>query len=256
MVRHALLGSKKQMDSEQFIEALYSVDPSLRAVYLPRAGDTTVTTTLGRVWTYTANIAAHITPQGNGVLVSFGATRYGVTPDTANLSFGNGSNDSPCSFVGLANVTNTSSERPIITKWNGTFPAFEWQLGITPSGTLRFAALDASASLNVSRSSNAAITTGSLALFGAVYDGRGGATAMDGVTLYQNAAVVASTATNDASYVAMENTTSSVEIGSIDDGVAIFNDTMGFVAVWAGALSATQMEAVKLAVEEYYGVNL
>lgn len=255
-MRHALLGSKKQMDTEQFIEALYSVDPSLRAVCLPRAGDTTTTTTLGRVWTWDATIAARITPQGNGVLVTFnGTTNEADTPDTADLSFGNGTTDSPMSIVALCNVTDTAVTRSIFCKGNPSSPSGEYGFQIISNDALQLRLVDQSASVTANRASNAAITMGSLALFGGTYSGVGGATAANGITLYQNGAVIASTAVNNASYVAMENTNT---VGALANevGTRFFAGDMGFMALWGAALTATQMEAVKLAVEEYYGVNL
>jgi hypothetical protein len=256
VVRHALLGSKKQMDSEQFIEALYSVDPSLRAAYLPRAGDTTTTTTLGRVWTHDGTIAARITTQGNGVLVTFnGTSNEADTPDTADLSFGDGTTDSPMSMVALCNVTDTAATRSIFCKGSPATPSGEYGFQVVSNDTLQLRLVDQSAGVQCNRLSNAAITMGSLVLLGATYDGRGGATAANGITLYQNAAVLASTANNNASYEAMENTNT---VGALANevGTRFFAGDMGFFALWAAELSATQMEAVKLAVEEYYGVNL
>lgn len=256
MVRHALLGSKKQMDSEQFIEALYSVDPSLRAAYLPRAGDTTTTTTLGRVWTHDGTIAARVTAQGNGVLVTFnGTSNEADTPDTTSLSC---IEPTGMTQVALVNVTDTAAAKVVASKDNVDGANREWTYRYTNAESMQVTLLLPDGSGSVFRTSNNPLTAGVTALDGFTYSGVGGASAADGITLYRNAAVVPSAAgTFGAAYTAMSNTSALVRIGARGNSlIEFFSGSMGFWALWGAALTATQMEAVKLAVEEYYGVNL
>jgi len=53
------------------------------------------------------------------------------------------------------------------------------------------------------------------------YDATGGSSAMGGATFYTDGAAIASTATNNGSYVAMENKTASPTIGS-QNGASFF----------------------------------
>src|SRR4051812_44174897 len=71
-----------------------------RLLWMPRAGDAatalTGETSTGRVVTYDATVAARISSLGRGYAQTFdGAANYGTTPDTADLSFGNGTTDNP-----------------------------------------------------------------------------------------------------------------------------------------------------------------
>lgn len=245
----------------QFLRTLYDVSPgSIRAIWLPLSGDTTTTTTEfdGRVWTYDADITARISTQGQGIIVSFnGTSNEADTPDTANTSFGDASNDSPLSIVSLANITDTAADRVLFAKYNIGGAAREYAFLVNGTGdTLQLNLYDESDDKQPVRTSDAAITQGALHLFAATYDGGGGATAMDGVTLYEDAAVIASTATNDIAYVAMENTAALPSVGALAAAVAPFAGTMGFCAVYAAELSAAQLATIKAGTNFYYGTSL
>ncbi len=76
-------------------------------------------------------------------------------------------------------------------------------------------ATDESATVGAFRASNANPTTTAWSLLSGTYSAAtGGATAANDMTLYQNGAVLASTATNNAGYVAMENLAAVVEISA------------------------------------------
>lgn len=142
-------------------------------------------------------------------------TRIDGAPNNEKLSIGVWVN--PASYA-VGNM--------ILTKWTTTGSNREWELQYTTSGAIQFVARDESASVQVNRltdtSTNAVNTWAFIVV---TYDGTGGATAMDGVTIYVNGASVASTATNNASYVAMENLTSVVMVGGIS-GAAQYNGKM------------------------------
>ena len=83
----------------------------------------------------------------------------------------------------------------------------------------------------------------------------GGATAANDITLYQNGAVIASTATNAGTYVAMENGTEPVEIGSnLTHTANYFDGSMALVAVCQKALSAADHLAIHTLCRSYFGV--
>jgi hypothetical protein len=76
---------------------------------------------------------------------------------------------------------------------------------------------------------------------GITYSGVGGASAGNGITMYLNGALRASTATNDASYVAMENLTCNLKIGGRDQADYWFKGTIGEVLMYNRALSLAEM---------------
>ena len=245
-----------------FLGALASISPgNLRALWLPTAADTTTNTSRSdlRLWTYDANIAARISVQGNGVLVSFSGTgQYGSTPDADDLSFNTGGlTDLPFSIVALANITDSAADRTFLSKWESTGNLLEytWRIAGT-TNLMDFGMDDASVPQFIRRRSNAAINVGALHLFGVSYDGGGGATAMNGVTLYEDAAAIASTATNSANYVAMENKSHYLDLGAEDTRAGLMNGSMGFVALYAVALSAARHLQVKAAANKFYGTSL
>mgnify|MGYP001615469253 FL=1 len=86
----------------------------------------------------------------------------------------------------------------------------------------------------------------------------GGATAANDIALYQNGALIASTASNNAGYVAMENGTNPAAVGGYSNsGAGTFMDgSMGFAAMYAAALNVAQHLEVKRAANKYYGLTL
>lgn len=258
---HVLRPSVRAKDADWFIDQLRAVSPgNLRALWLPAPTDTTATNSL-RPWTQSASIQGRITYQGNGILVSFNGTdQYVTTPDTADLSVGNGTTDGPLSLAVLANVTDTATNRMLLAKGaysSGT--AYEYALLVNTADALRFDIYDVSSGGEPRRISNAAITQGSVSLIGATYTAAtGGATAANDMTLYQNGAVIASTATNAAAYVAMENGTAGVGVGQ-DVGPEVnlyFSGSIGFAAIYAAALTAAQHRQIANLAAEYYQVTL
>ena len=118
------------------------------------------------------------------------------------------------------NSTDNTDTQHLFGKFGGSDAAREWLLFITAAGILTLEMKDPSVGVSATRTSDAAITQGSLIHIVVTYTGAGGATAANGITFYVNGAVVASTANNNASYVAMEDTTAKPTIGSRSDEVA------------------------------------
>ena len=255
--RRALL--KTAPNPERFRAALRAILGDTRLLWMPQRPDTTTVLTFetipGRVVTWDATVLARLSALGpfGGMAQTFnGTSEFGTTPDTANLSF-NGTTDTAFSIVVLANVTNTAATRALVMKW--TTAQTEWNLQITGSDLLALVMGDVSAGVNASRSSDAVITQDSWRLFGVTYDGTGGATAANGITLYQDGAVIASTATNNASYVAMENGSALGEIGSNTGGTsAFFPGSMALAAVCQKALSAADHAAIYHLCRQFFGV--
>ena len=82
----------------------------------------------------------------------------------------------------------------------------------------------------------------------ATYDSTGGATAANGIVLYVDGVAVDSTAHNEATYVAMEDTATKVRIGASYSGAAaieyIWADKIDDVALFSEHLTATQVASL------------
>ncbi len=244
----------------RFRSRLLTILGDCRLLWMPGGGDTTTgrsfETSTGRVMTYDGDVSARRSRLGRGFQQSFvsASSQFVTTPDTADMSFNTaGTTDLPFSLVVLANVTDTAAARTLVSKWGAA--NLEWILFVTAADVLSFFIQDNSAATNSSRSSNAAITQGSARLFGASYDGSGGATAGNGMALFQSGAVIASTATNNGAYVAMEDLAAPVEIGSDTAHTAnLLDGAPALVAVCAKNLSATDHASIATLCLRFYGV--
>ena len=199
------------------------------------AGRTTVTT-LGSqevVFTYSKDITTWDTPPtitgpGRLPLVTFDAVdEEADTPDATFWSRDDAGGANGFSLGLWANVTNTGTARCFMAKYDETGVQREWIWFLNPNDTMRFFLFDESVDgTGAYRNSDAAITMGSLRFFVATYDGTGGATAADGITLYEDGGVIASTATNQGTYEGMENLAGVVSLGRNIGGSRFFNGTM------------------------------
>ena len=140
-----------------------------------------------------------------------------VVSDSNDFSFGDGSTDSSFSIGLWFNFTQPSAIKTIIAKYDPTTasPQTEWWLRSQANNTLMFLASDNSEAVTPYRLTNSAPSSGWHFVV-VVYNSSGGsgATFANGVTFYIDGVSVASTAGNDASYVAMENLTAPVTIGA------------------------------------------
>lgn len=258
----SLAGGGDLLFRRQFITQIKEVVPSIRVLWAPNRYDGTLAytdeATGPRAITWDANVSGRLTKQGHGYLQTFdGAANFGSAPDTADLTFGNGVTDSAFSIVALANVTDTAAARNLLAKWNATGSQREYVFNVASTDVLVLNLRDEALAVTPFRASDAAITQGSPHLFACTYDGTGGATAANGIVLYQDAAVIASTATNQATYVATADKTGALEFGAQTAGTASFMaGSMGFALVCAGVLSLAQMVQIKGLCNTYFGLAL
>ena len=231
----------------QFLAQLLAITGDTRLIWLPGETDATTTTDQslnGRVITYNATVAAQLSRLGLGYQVSFdGTTDYADTPDAAGLSFGNGTADSAFSIIVLARVTDTALGRTMLSKWNATSTVREWDFEINGADKLVLNLYDESADVAPTRVSDAVITQGAWQLFGVTYSAAtGGATAANDITEYVNGLLVASTATNNASYVAMEDTAAVVTLGKLGSASSqqFFNGSLALAVLCQKSLTASE----------------
>lgn len=149
----------------------------------------------------------------NWVLDPNGTDAYIDLGDSDDFSFGNGNNDCPVTFCGMIEVLNISGFRRIITKYDYATPLQEWLVSLNSSEQLYLSIFDNSLNKFCMKRTNLALSIGKHS-FVITYSGIGGGTAANGIAIYIDGVLVASTSINDASYVAMENLGLSVLIGA------------------------------------------
>ena len=257
------MGGTTAMTRAGFVQRMLAISTnSCTFLWASQSGDTNTSTTddtNARTITWDADVSGRITAQGTNSIQTFASasSQFGTVPDTQSMSFGNGATDLPFSIVALINVTDTAANRQIISKYDAA-TGREYLFFINSADKLELILDDHSLPIDINRTSDAAITQGALHLVAATYDGTGGATAANGITLYQDRAVIASTANNGAgTYVAMENGTTAPEIGSASTHTVQFYDgSMGFVRVDTVALTLAQINEICDLANAYYGLSL
>ena len=145
---------------------------------------------LGRTW--------KLNPNGSDNYITFG--------DHDDFSFGDGSNDSAVTFFGMIEVVNTATNQGVLSRWDKTTSSElrEYLLYIDSAEKIQLNLYDESANVQTTRVTDASVSVGKHSVV-VTYDGAGGATAGNTIKIYIDGVLVASTATNNASYVAMEN---------------------------------------------------
>ncbi len=212
-------------------------DDAFSSTLRDRSGNNKDGDLTGASWTKTANGLTVNSFDGDNDVIDFG--------DDDSFSFGNGTNDSPFSLLMWINETDTLATRHIMSKWNSTGgQAKEWLLQVASTGRLEFHVFDLSEVIIVFRRTDVLIGTGKDLLVGVTYDGRGGADAMDGVTLYVNGGVMASTATNNAGYVAMQPGALTVRYGLDNGSLGDWLGTLGLGRIISRELTSGQMGSI------------
>ena len=138
------------------------------------------------------------------------------TPDVGYWDGGDGSSDNPLSFGVWVNL-NASTTENLLLKDSGTGQG-SWRMG-----TGRLLIRDQSAEVQCRRDRDSAPSLGVWHFLVTTYSGVGGGLAADGITMYEDGAVAASTATNSAGYVAMEADAHKVTFATSTPSMQFFN---------------------------------
>jgi len=179
---------------------------------------------------------------------------YFLVDDADTFSFGDGSNDSPVSFLSWIYVSDSSLSKIIASKHDTN--KREWIVQLQTEEKISFLTYDESAGVSPSRETDEPIAPG-WHFVGVTYDGSGGATNQNGTIIYIDGESVASTATNNGSYVAMENDTADLMIsgrfnaGSPQSG-RYFKDKIGLFIIEGTELSAANIKNIYNATRGYY----
>jgi len=192
--------------------------------------------------------------KGNCPYVNFptnNSTKYFSIDDAANLSFGNGAADSAFSVFALVYLNVSASSQNLLTKWGTADGKREWNLQFTSAEKPALYLYDDVANKIVGINADDALTTGAWYFIVGTYDGGGGATAADGCLLYSNGVSIAGTASNQALYDAMDDTTSTTRIGAEVDATNCLSP-LGIVGVTGEELSAAQIWKLWVKVKAFY----
>lgn len=194
-----------------------------------------------------------------GWLVNYDGSNDLVTfTDHNDFSFGDASNDSAFTFICLINVVD-GSDRSIFSKWDEYTAGGlrEWDIKLTSAEKIQLLQYDESVDKQCSRLMNSAASVG-WHLVGITTPGDGGATAMNNVKIYIDGSVIASTATNDADYVAMENTLAQPRISAIQNSAGnpedFYDSDMAMIGFDGSEWSAIKMNQLWHLTKGLYGL--
>lgn len=231
-----------------------------RVLYVPNGTDTTTSvesSTVGRTLTWDATIAARVAVLGNSYSQSFdGLGQWGDAVDANDLSFGNGTVDSAMAGLALVNPTALAAEQSVFAKFAGGWE--EYRFAVDVSGLVRVFLHDSSAGIEISARTGAnGVVAGTWRLISFTYDGRGGATAADGINVYVNGADSTTTRANSASYVAMENLGGALNIASRNVHTAtFFGGSIAFLALTQKNMTAAEHASAAVLCRRLTGLPL
>lgn len=249
---------------DQFIADMLGVMGDARSLWVPGIADTTTTTDVSRyagVYTYDATIASRISALGSGVAVSFNGTDQTATvPDHADQSFG-GTPDAAFSVFGLVKVTANAQPKIILSKYDydtvGLATQWEWRFEIDASERVRLGLYDDSTGgERIGRYDATVLTAGQWYLLGGTYNGNGAAS---GIQCWTDAVQVDDTNDNSGTYVAMEDVSGKLRLGSLAATAAVsafYYGSMACVGLTGRLLTTDDWWEMKKLVNGFHGLTL
>jgi hypothetical protein len=173
-----------------------------------------------------------------------GSDDYARVADADALSFGNGAADTPLTIEAWIRPDSLAGKQQLVGKWGETAAqGYEYKLYVA-SGVIRLDLRDHSANALVSVfTGNQSALAGAWHHVAVTYDGRGGATAANGVTIYVDGAPVTVTRANNAAYVAMENTAMALQIARESNGFQMYNGGLDDLRLWNVARTQSAIQA-------------
>ena len=173
-----------------------------------------------------------------------GVDDYVEVADSDSLSFGNGATDSPLTIELWFRPSSMTARQNLIGKWRGSASVQEYKLYIAP-GTIRLDLMDSARQVQMSARSNTDLgaLAGGWHHLAVTYDGRGGPSAADGITIYVDGVAVPMFRVNNASYVAMSNTSAIVQIGRESAQWNQYSGGLDELRLWNVARTPAQIQA-------------
>ena len=170
--------------------------------------------------------------------LNFGGSQAMVIDDSADFSFDD-TDDKAFSISAWIYVTATASLQAILTKASNLSTG-EWYFYINADEKLVLLLIDDSESKYIARRGATILSAGWHYVVG-TYDGGGGATGYNGITLYVDGVLETSVASTNGTYTAMEAGALNVVIGAESDGGNKFQDKIDNVIIFDIELTAGQV---------------
>lgn len=172
-----------------------------------------------------------------------GSSSYFFTPDSDDLSFGDGSQDFPFSVSLWLKIDDLSSGPGIFTKGVNSLNSIEYYLTAQSTGRLQFVLYDESSSNQATASTNASkIIEGQWHHVVITYNGD--PDSLNPVTIYIDNIDETSSFTKGAGYVAMENKGFGLIAGYDANSVSFLDGSISEFAVFNTVLSANDVTAI------------
>ena len=172
-----------------------------------------------------------------------GTDDYISIADADNLSFGDGSTDSALTFSAWVKMDDAQDFK-IFSK--GIFNTnFEYYFGTFSGRNFGLELYDEDVTSTYERAyTSSALTSyeGQWVHLCATYDGRGGASANAGITLYVNGVSQSVTLDDSGTYVSMVNGGADLHIGRYSTNYE--KGSMANIGIWNRALSASEIESI------------
>ena len=183
-----------------------------------------------------------------GSLELDGDADYVTVADAADLSFGDGDDDSAFSISAWIYMDNIDNDGPILSKYTTTTSdRREWYFYVRSGGNdyLEMILYDETANVSaVARTPASSIADDTWYHVVMTYDGTAGATAASGIKIYIDGTSQTLTVSNDASYDSMLDTTAPVYIGYVTEGPSFFDGKLDEISVWNKELSQGEVTDV------------
>lgn len=200
--------------------------------------------------TQNIDIVAELAQVNNVYSMEFDGTNYIDLGDSDDLSFGNGTTDSPFSISAWINMDDATRFR-IASKFNSSSNN-EYIFTTSASDLLALNLYDESLGGYIGRKYNTALTSyqGQWIHVACTYDGT---SSSSGIKLYLNGSKVAAINSSSGSYDAMENTIQPLFIGQQAGTYA--NGKIDEVSIFNVELTAQDVQSIYLATEIVSGVS-
>ena len=167
--------------------------------------------------------------------------------DNDNLSFGDGTTDSPFSISAWVKIPTGSAGFYICSKQTENSPPSrdEYALYISAvDSKMTFFVIDQDIANRRGRATNAISIINQWFHVAVTYSGVGGSSAQNGIKLYVNGVRSDTTDSNKNSYTAMHNTTSPFRIGLYTESIISPSGNVDEVAIFNSELSASDITAI------------
>ena len=165
--------------------------------------------------------------------------------DNNNLSFGNGTTDSPFAISFWVNLNSLSGNNNVFIGKDSGSSNREYAIGMfSGSDKVRFFIKNNGGNSQQSIDSTTNLTTGNWFHIVTTYSGVGGSNAADGMKIYINGSLETSTNIIKQSYTAMKNTSALLTIGKINSSPSQISGLIDETAVFNTELSASDVTAI------------